>query len=46
MRYVIVLRPEVRDDLSNAYEWYEGQKSGLGEDFIDSINELLSFHKP
>ena len=42
MKYALVFRPEVRDDLSNAYDWYEGQKFGLGEDFIGCIHELLS----
>ncbi|MEB3227589.1 MAG: type II toxin-antitoxin system RelE/ParE family toxin [Synechocystis sp.] len=42
MKYVIVFRPEVREDLNTAYDWYEAQKLGLGDDFIASVNELLS----
>lgn len=33
MNYVLVFRPQVRDELDEAYNWYEYQQSGLGEDF-------------
>ena len=41
MEYVLVFRPEIRDELDEAYNWYEQQKVGLGDEFIDCIDELL-----
>ena len=29
-----IVRPEAEQDLSEAYNWYENQLPGLGEDFI------------
>ncbi|MGB3491129.1 MAG: type II toxin-antitoxin system RelE/ParE family toxin [Elainellaceae cyanobacterium] len=42
MKYGLVFRPEVRDDLSDAYDWYESQRLGLGDEFIDCVDELLN----
>lgn len=42
MNYVLVFRPQVRDELDEAYNWYEYQQSGLGEDFLDCIDEKLN----
>jgi plasmid stabilization system protein ParE len=41
MSYVLVFRPEVREELNEAYNWYENQRSGLGDDFLDCIDETL-----
>ena len=32
--YRLVFRPEVYDDVKTAYDWYETQRVGLGEDFL------------
>lgn len=42
MNYVLVFRPEVRQELKEAYNWYESQKLGLGNEFIDSTDEMLN----
>jgi plasmid stabilization system protein ParE len=42
MDYVLVFRPEVREELNDAYVWYESQKSGLGDDFLDCIDKSLN----
>ncbi|WP_254174183.1 type II toxin-antitoxin system RelE/ParE family toxin [Planktothrix pseudagardhii] len=42
MNYVLVFRPEVREELNEAYDWYENQQTGLGDDFLDSIDEVLN----
>lgn len=34
MNYVLVFRPEVREELNEAYDWYESQKQGLGDNFL------------
>jgi plasmid stabilization system protein ParE len=36
------LRPEVEGDLLEAAVWYEGQRAGLGEDFLDAAAFTLS----
>lgn len=35
----LVLAPEVEADLDSAFDWYEQCRSGLGEEFLQSINE-------
>jgi len=32
--YSLVFKPEVYDDIKIAYDWYEEQRIGLGEDFL------------
>jgi plasmid stabilization system protein ParE len=41
MNYVLVFRPEVRDELDEAYSWYESQELGLGDDFLEQVDEAL-----
>jgi hypothetical protein len=42
MDYVLVFRSEVREELEEVYHWYESQKTGLGDDFLDSVDKLLN----
>jgi len=42
MNYVLVFRPEVREELNEAYSWYESQKLGLGDEFLDSVDETVN----
>ncbi|XZN96510.1 MAG: type II toxin-antitoxin system RelE/ParE family toxin [Microcoleus sp.] len=42
MNYALVFRPEVREELDEAYNWYESQQVGLGDDFLDSVDETLN----
>lgn len=42
MNYALVFRPNVRDELDEAYRWYESQQRGLGDDFLDCIDLMLS----
>jgi plasmid stabilization system protein ParE len=41
MNYVLVFRPEVRDELDDAYNYYESQKIGLGDEFLDCVDDTL-----
>jgi plasmid stabilization system protein ParE len=41
MNYVLVFRPEVREELDEAYSWYESQELGLGDDFLEQVDEAL-----
>ncbi|WP_414752867.1 type II toxin-antitoxin system RelE/ParE family toxin [Anabaena sp. CCY 9910] len=42
MDYVLVFRPEVREELDEAYIWYENQQAGLGDEFLDCVDEILN----
>jgi len=42
MAYRLILKPEVEGDVEEAYNWYEDQKEGLGEEFL---SELTEFYK-
>lgn len=38
----LFVRPEAQADLLEARDWYNGQRSGLGQQFIDSVEEILA----
>ena len=42
MNYALVFRPKVRDELDEAYRWYERQQQGLGDEFLDCIDLMLN----
>lgn len=42
MNYALVFRPEVRKELKETYSWYESQQLGLGDEFINCVDEMLS----
>jgi len=42
MSLPIVLRPEAQTDLLEAREWYEQQRRGLAEAFVDRVDEMFS----
>jgi plasmid stabilization system protein ParE len=37
MTVEIRLRPEAEDDLTEAATWYESQRAGLGQQFLDEV---------
>ncbi len=37
--YRLTFKPEVYDDIKTAYDWYEAQRAGLGEDFLLTLEE-------
>jgi hypothetical protein len=39
MNYALVFRPEVREELNEAYTWYESPQLELGEDFLQCLDE-------
>jgi hypothetical protein len=41
MTYVVRLREEAELDLEDADSWYESQRSGLGQDFLDTVLQSL-----
>ncbi len=42
MNYVLVFRPEVIEELDEAYNWYESQQQGLGDEFLDYVDGMLN----
>ncbi|KJS17299.1 MAG: hypothetical protein VR69_05570 [Peptococcaceae bacterium BRH_c4b] len=38
----LIVRPEAEEDIKEAYLWYEGQRLGLGEDFLLCVEEGLA----
>ncbi|MFV2066687.1 MAG: type II toxin-antitoxin system RelE/ParE family toxin [Pirellulales bacterium] len=41
MTYRLVIQPEAEADLDEAYRWYENQRSGLGGEFIESVEAVF-----
>ena len=37
----LVLAPEAEQDISNAYDWYEQQRPGLGEEFLSCLDACI-----
>ncbi|OCQ88838.1 recombinase [Nostoc sp. MBR 210] len=42
MDYALVFRLEVREELDEAYSWYENQQAGLGDEFLECVDDLLN----
>ncbi len=42
MAFSVFFTPEAQNDLQEAYDWYESKSAGLGERFINAIDEKLS----
>jgi plasmid stabilization system protein ParE len=41
MTLTVILRPRAEDDIRVAYQWYEAQQVGLGEDFLARLRRSL-----
>ena len=37
----LAFHDEVRDEVDDAYLWYERQREGLGEEFLAAVQEIL-----
>ena len=42
MSYQLLIRPEAESDITQAFDWYEARKPGLGFEFIGAVEEGLS----
>ena len=38
----VVFRPEAEDEVLEAREWYEARRSGLGKEFAQAVDEMVS----
>ena len=41
MSHPLIVRPEAEEDMLDGREWYEGQKVGLGADFLTAVDEVF-----
>lgn len=41
MNYVLTFRAEARNEMEDAYNWYEDQEDGLGETFLNCVDDTL-----
>jgi toxin ParE1/3/4 len=41
VKWRLVIRPRAETDLREAQDWYEGQRAGLGDEFIAEIEAAL-----
>lgn len=37
----LVLAPEAEQDVSEAYDWYENRRHGLGEEFLSCVDACI-----
>src|SRR6185369_13623033 len=41
MRWKVVVRPEAKDDILQAADWYDQQRAGLGDEFVEEVIALF-----
>lgn len=41
MSLPLVFRPEVREEMDEAFAWYERRRIGLGEEFLAAVHSTL-----
>jgi len=37
----LIVAPEAEQDIAEAYGWYDGQRVGLGEDFLSCVDACI-----
>jgi plasmid stabilization system protein ParE len=37
----LIIRPEAEEDIAEARDWYEGQRSGLGSEFLSALEDVF-----
>ena len=42
MKYDLIIRPEARADLLDAFHWYQKRRDGLGYDFKLCVDEVIA----
>ena len=41
MSYPLIVRPEAEEDLAEGRQWYEGQRAGLGAEFLTAVDDVF-----
>jgi plasmid stabilization system protein ParE len=39
----VIFRPAAAADVEDAYLWYEGQRPGLGDEFLEAVESSIEF---
>ncbi len=42
MSYHLIFREEVMEEIESAYSWYEIQRIGLGDEFLEELGDAFS----
>lgn len=37
----LIIAPEAHDDIAEAYDWYETQRQGLGDEFLNCVEACI-----
>jgi hypothetical protein len=40
----LIIAPEAEQDIAEGYAWYEGRRTGLGEEFLSCIGKKIKGH--
>jgi len=38
---LLIFRPEAESDVQSSYDWYEKQQAGLGDEFLDALDQVI-----
>jgi toxin ParE1/3/4 len=41
MTHPLIIRPEAEQDMGDGRDWYEGQREGLGVEFLTAVEEVF-----
>jgi plasmid stabilization system protein ParE len=41
MSLPVAYLPEAEEDIDRAYAWYEGQRAGLGDQFLEALHQVV-----
>ena len=39
---LLIFRPEAESDVQSSYDWYQKQSSGLGDEFLDALDQAIT----
>ena len=42
MTFLLVIQPEAEADIEQAFDWYEEKRTGLGDDFVERVEQTLA----
>jgi plasmid stabilization system protein ParE len=41
LKWRVIIRPKAEADLQEAWQWYQSQRPGLGDELVHEINEAI-----
>lgn len=41
-RKLLIFRPEAESDVQSSYDWYQKQSDGLGDEFLDALDQVIT----